>query len=60
MCENIWITDLFQIAHHGILVTPEYAAEEFYNLLVIEVVDTFYDAWQEQFHGQEKISVELI
>lgn len=60
MHENIWITDLLQIAHHVILVASEYAAEEFHDLLVIEVVDTFYNAWQEQFHCQVKISMKLI
>lgn len=60
MCENIWITDLLQIAHHVVLVASKDAAEEFYDLLVIEVVDTFYDAWQEQLHRQVKVSVELI
>lgn len=60
MCENIWITDLLQIAHHGVLVASEYAAEELYDLLVIEVVDTFYNARQEQLHCQVKISMELI
>lgn len=56
----MWMTDLLEIAHHCILVAFEYAAEELYDLLVIEVVDAFYDAWQEQLHGQIKISVELI
>lgn len=60
MCENIWITDLLQIPHHVILVALQYAAENLYYLLVIEVVDAFYNAWQEQFHRQEKISMELI
>lgn len=60
MCENTWMTDLLKIAHHCILVAFEYAAEELYDLLVIEVVDAFYDAWQEQLHCQVKISVELI
>lgn len=56
----MWITDLLQIAHHVILVAIEYATEEFDDLLVIEVVDTFYNAWQEQFHCQVKIPMELI
>lgn len=60
MCENMWLTDLLQIAHHGFLVASEYATEEFYDLLVVEVVDTFYNTWQEQFHCQVKISMELI
>lgn len=60
MRENMWITDLLQIAHHVILVAIEYATEEFDDLLVIEVVDTFYNAWQEQFHCQVKIPMELI
>ncbi len=60
LCLNIWTTDLLQIAHHVILVASEYAAEEFYNLFVIEVVDTFHDTWQEQLHCQVKISMELI
>lgn len=58
--DGLWTTDLLQIAHHVILVAPEYAAEEFYNLLVIEVVDAFHNTRQEQFHSQVKIAVELI
>lgn len=54
------ITYLLQIAHHVILVASEYATEEFHDLLVVEVVDTFYDAWQEQLYRQIKISMELI
>lgn len=54
------MTDLLQVADHLILVAFEYTAEELYDLLVIEVVDAFYDAWQEQLHREVKISVELI
>ena len=58
--DKSWTTDLLQITDHLILVGSEYAAEEFYNLLIVEVINTFYNAWQEQFHCQVKISVELI
>jgi len=60
MYDSCQTTDLLQIAHHGILVASEYATEEFYNLLVVEVIDTFYDAWQEQLHCQVQISMEFI
>lgn len=56
----MWITDLLQISHHVVLVASERAAEEFNDLLVVEVVDTLHDAWQEQLHCQVQISVELI
>lgn len=54
------MTDLLQVADHLVLVAFEYTAEELYDLLVIEVVDAFYDAWQEQLHREVQISVELI
>lgn len=60
MSDNMWITDLLQIAHHVILAAFKYAAEELYDLLVVEVVDTLHDARQEQLHRQVKISMELI
>lgn len=51
---------LLEVAHHLFLVTPENAAEELHDLLVIQVVDTFDDPGQEQLYRQVKISVELI
>lgn len=60
MLQESFGTDLLQISHHVVLVASENAAEEFDDLLVVEVVNTFYNAWQEQFDGQVKISVELI
>lgn len=57
---NVWITDLLQVSHHVVLVASEYAAEEFYDLFVVEVVDAFYHTRQEQFDCQVKISMELI
>lgn len=53
-------TDLLQVPHHVVLVGPEYAAEEFDDLLVVEVVDALDDARQEQLHRQVQVSVELI
>lgn len=57
--ERCW-TDLLQISHHVLLVGPEYAAEEFYYLLIVQVVNTFNHAWQQQLHRQVKISVKFI
>lgn len=54
------VSDLLQVAHHLFLVTSEYAAEELHDLLVVQVVNTFDDAGQEQLYRQVKISVELI
>lgn len=56
----MWLTDLLQIAHHVILVAFKDSAEEFYNLFVIEVINAFYDPWQQQFHCQVQISMELV
>lgn len=53
-------TDLLEIAHHSVLVAPEYAAEELHDLLVVEVVNALHDARQEQLDCQVEISVELI
>lgn len=53
-------TDLLQIANHRVLVALENAAEELHDLLVVQVVDTFHDAGQQQLHRQVQISVELI
>lgn len=53
-------TDLFQVTHHLVLVTVQYAAEEFDDLLVVEVVNAFYYAWEEQLHGQVEISFKLV
>lgn len=58
--KNISGSYLLQIAHHCLLVTPEDAAEELHNLLVVQVVDALDDAWQEQLHCQVQIPMELI
>lgn len=42
---DVCLTDLLQIANHVILVAFKDPAEEFHNLFVVEVVDTFYDPW---------------
>lgn len=53
-------TDLLQVAHHLLLAAAEDAAEEFDDLLVVEVVDALDDSRQEQLHRQVEVTAKLI
>lgn len=53
-------TDLLQISHHVILAAAEHAAEEFDDLLVVEVVHALHHAGQQQLHRQVQVTVEFI
>lgn len=53
-------SDLLQVSCHIIWVAVKNAAEKLHNLLIVQVVDTLNNTWQQQLHCQVHVTVETI
>lgn len=57
---NFSFINLFQVTGHDFWVAAEDPAEEFHNLLVVQVVHALNDPRQQQLHCQIEIPMETI